>query len=186
MCKWGVVFRVGESQDFISPNKFSPLQHDMSMCHWPRSLLQLQKQSPFTVFHHKRSVHGGRAAFHSHFQFHSSVRNKCEQTVAWEKNDKHKQWGNPVICSALFLPKVLSICTRKKQSGHQALKKVPDTVLNFFKWLESNQAESRATVSPLISGCVSVLRFILKISFSYKSEQLKERGQRTMKVTSVN
>lgn len=181
-----MVFRVGKSQDFISPNKFSPWLHGISMCHWPRPLLQFWKQSPFTVFHHRRSVSGGRATFHSQFQFHTSVRNKCEQTVAWEKNDNHNQWGNPVIYSALFLPKVPSIYTRKKTKWASSPEKVPNTVLNIFKWLKSNQGESRATVSPLISGCVSALRFILKISFSYKSEQLKERGQRTMKVTSVN
>lgn len=157
----GLVFRVGESQDFIMPNKFSPLLHDMSMCHLPCPLLQLQKQSPFTVLHHKRSVSGGRATFHSQFQFHSSVRNKCEQTVAWEKNDNHNQWGNPVIYSVPFLPKALSICTRKKKSEWASSpEKVPDRTLNFLKWLESNQAETRAAVSSLISGCVSALRFI--------------------------
>lgn len=162
-----MVFRVGQSQDFISPNKFIPLLHSMSMCHWPCPLLQLQKQSPFTVFHHRRSVSGGRATFHSQFQFHSSVRNKCEQTAAWEKNDNHNQWGNPVIYSALFLPKVPSIRTRKKKKNKKTKwasspEKVPNTVLNFFKWLESNQGKSQATVSSLISGCVSALRFILK------------------------
>lgn len=85
----------------------------------------------------------------------------------WADSSLRKEWQTQTMREPSHL-----FCTlppqgpfnmyKEKTEWASSPEKVTDTVLNFFKWLESNQAESRATVSPLISGCVSVLRFVLK------------------------